>query len=193
MNWQDRIDNYERETGYPPAIAVLKDGSAFGYFILGNNYRVKSGYHGGYPATYLARMRALFREEIADPKRVLHLFSGKVDLSIIQGDTVDINHHLYPTFVDDAQTLEKVPLERYRIIFADPPYSDEDAYKYGTTMVARGRVFKALARCKPGTIVVWLDMACPMYAKRYWIVEASIGVQRSTNHRYRAVKVFKRK
>jgi|SRR5215831_4976666 len=193
MNWRERIANYERETGFPPALAVLADGTAFGFFIMGNDYRVKSGYHGGYPATYLKRLAALFRDEIADPKRVLHLFAGMVDLSIIPGDTVDINPALKPTYQDDAQTLERVPLERYRIIFADPPYSNEDALKYGCAMIDRGRVFKALSRCKPESIVVWLDMACPMYRKDTWAVEASIGLQRSTNHRYRAVKVFMRR
>ena len=69
---------------------------------MGNDYRVKSEYYGGYPATYLRRIKALF----PDMRRVLHLFSGKVNLSAFPGDTVDVNKSLVPTYLDDAQTLE---------------------------------------------------------------------------------------
>jgi hypothetical protein len=44
-----------------------------------------------------------------DKKHVLHLFSGKVDLVTFPGDTVDLNPSLSPTYVDDAQTLIRVP------------------------------------------------------------------------------------
>ena len=80
---------------------------------MGNDYRVKTGYYGGYPAGYLRRIRALF----PDKQRVLHLFSGKVDLTALPGDTVDINPSLNPTYVDDAQTLRHVPLEFVRSDF----------------------------------------------------------------------------
>ena len=73
---------------------------------MGNDYRVKSEYYGGYPAGYLKRIRSMF----PDKRRVLHLFSGKVDLLVFPGDTVDINADLSPTYVDDAQRLENVPL-----------------------------------------------------------------------------------
>ena len=53
-------------------------------------------------------MRALFPDKL----RVLHLFSGQVDLAAFPGDTVDINPALNPTYVDDAQTLTNVPLDR---------------------------------------------------------------------------------
>jgi hypothetical protein len=43
---------------------------------------------------------------------VLHLFSGMVDLSALPGDTVDINADLDPTYVDDAQRLSNVPLDK---------------------------------------------------------------------------------
>ena len=41
-------------------------------------------------AGYLRRIRALF----PDKRRVLHLFSGRVDLKALAGDTVDINAEL---------------------------------------------------------------------------------------------------
>jgi hypothetical protein len=57
---------------------------------MGNSFHVRSGYYGSYPAGYLDRIRALF----PDKRRVLHLFSGKVDLKALAGDTVDINAEL---------------------------------------------------------------------------------------------------
>ena len=123
MDWQDRIDIYVEKTGFPRSLFVAEDGRVVGTWIMGNDYRVKSTYYGGYPAGYLRRVKALF----PDKERVLHLFSGKVDLLTLPGDTVDINPELSPTYLDDAQKLLKVPLEGYDRGLADPPYSIEDA------------------------------------------------------------------
>jgi hypothetical protein len=164
------------------------DGRVVGTWIMGNDYRVKSSYYGGYPATYLRRMRALF----PDKKSVLHLFSGCVDLDAFPGDTVDINPALGPTFVDDAQTLQGVPLEKYDLVLADPPYSIEDAERYQTTMVKRNRVMRALQRLAPGAHVVWLDQVLPMFRKDCFAIEAAIGMWKSTNHRFRGITIFRR-
>ena len=76
MTWEDRIANYTKATGFPRSLFVSEDGRAVGTWIMGNNYRVKSTYYGGYPAGYLRRIKALFPDKL----RVLHVFSGKVDL-----------------------------------------------------------------------------------------------------------------
>ena len=123
MQWDQRIANYVRETKFPKSLFSSEDGRVVGTWIMGNDYRVKTGYYGGYPAGYLRRVRSLFPEK----RRVLHIFSGQVDLEALPGDTVDINADLKPTYVDDAQTLLRVPLEKYDLILADPPYSVEDA------------------------------------------------------------------
>src|SRR5688572_12340740 len=102
MHWEERIDNYVEETRFPRCLFTSADGRVVGTWIMGNDYRVKSEYYGGYPAGYLRRVKALF----PDKQRVLHLFSGKVDLSVFPGDTVDINPALNPTYIDDAQRLE---------------------------------------------------------------------------------------
>ena len=189
MNWQQRIDNLVATLPFPRNTFVLDSGGVIGLWTMGNDYRVKSGYHGGYPNTYLRRVRALF----PDKRRALHIFSGMVDQHAFPGDTVDINPELKPTFVDDCQTLLDVPLEDYDIILADPPYSGEDADHYGTTMISRNRVIRALHRCQPGTHLVWLDMTLPMYRKDVWACEADIGIRRSTNHRYRGATIFRRR
>jgi len=189
MNWADRVENYHFETGYPESLFVAGDGRVVGMWILGNDYRVKSGFYGGYPATYLARVRALFR----DKKRALHLFSGRVDLDAFPGDTVDINGNFDPTYVDDGQRLKRVPLERYDLVLADPPYSVEDAEHYQTSMIKRNTVMRALQRLRPGAHVAWLDQVLPMWRKDCFDLEALVGITRSTNHRYRQLIVFRRK
>lgn len=189
MDWQHRIDNYGNETGFPKCLFVGPDGRVVGTWIMGNDYRVKSTYYGGYPAGYLRRIRALF----PDKRQVLHLFSGRVDLDAFPGDTVDINPKLKPTYVDDAQTLTRVPLNRYDLVLADPPYSVEDADHYQTTMVKRNVVMRALQRLPIGAHVVWLDQVLPMYRKDAFEQEAAIGMWKSTNHRFRGITIFRRR
>ena len=189
MDWGERIDNYARETGFPRSLFVAEDGRVVGTWIMGNNYRVKSAYYGGYPAGYLRRVKALF----PDKKKVLHLFSGMIDVSAFPGDRVDINPALNPTYVDDAQSLLDVPLELYDLVLADPPYSIEDAERYQTTMIKRNKVMKALERLPAGAHVVWLDQVLPMYRKSCFDQEAVIGMWKSTNHRFRGITIFKRR
>ncbi|MDE2516683.1 MAG: hypothetical protein KGL12_11705 [Rhodospirillales bacterium] len=189
MDWSDRIAEYDKTTGFPRSLFAAADGRIVGTWIMGNDYRVKSSYYGGYPAGYLRRVKALF----PDKKRVLHLFSGKVDLAALPGDTVDINPALAPTWLDDAQTLTAVPLERYDLVLADPPYSVEDCDHYGTSMVRRNTVMRALARLPAGAHIVWLDQVLPMYRKDTFAMEAVIGMVKSTNHRFRVITIFRRR
>ena len=188
MDLQDRIDNYVRETRFPRSLFVSEDGRIVGTWIMGTDYRVASAYYGGYPAGYLRRIRALF----PDKQRVLHLFSGKVDLAALPGDTVDINAELKPTYVDDAQRLERVPLASYDLVLADPPYSVEDAERYQTTMIKRNTVMSALRGVSAGTHVVWLDQVLPMYRKDAFAIDGVIGMVKSTNHRFRVVTIFRK-
>jgi hypothetical protein len=189
LSWADRIDAYCVATKFPRSLFVSEDGRVVGTWIMGNDYRVKTGYYGGYPAGYLRRIRALFPEKA----RVLHLFAGRVDLDAFPGDTVDINPDLSPTYVDDAQTLLNVPLRNYDLVLADPPYSVEDCERYQTTMVKRNTVMAGLGRLSPGTHIVWLDQVLPMYRKDAFSIEAVIGMVKSTNHRFRVITIFKRR
>lgn len=189
MNWEDRITNYVAETKFPRSLFICEDGRVVGTWIMGNDYRVRSGYYGGYPAGYLKRVKALF----PDRQKVLHIFSGRVDQSVLPGDTVDCNPSLEPTFVADAHSLVDVPVANYDLILCDPPYSVEDAEHYQTTMVKRNVVIRSLGqKAKSGTYVVWLDQVLPMYRKDQWKIEAVIGMVKSTNHRFRVTTVFKR-
>jgi len=189
VRWDERIANYVRETGFPGSLFISADGRVVGTWIMGNDYRVRSSYYGGYPAGYLRRIRALF----PDKRKVLHLFSGRVDLAAFPGDTVDINAAFAPTYVDDAQSLTRVPLEDYDLVLADPPYSVEDADHYQTTMIRRNVVMRALRRLPAGAHVVWLDQVLPMYRRDAFAQEAVIGMVKSTNHRFRVITIFRRR
>lgn len=189
MKWEERLANYCKETGFPNALFRGEDKRIVGTWIMGNDYRVKSTYYGGYPAGYLRRIKALF----PDKRNILHLFSGKVDILIVPGDTVDINSQNNPTFVDDAQTLLKVPLQNYDLILADPPYSVEDAEHYQTSMIKRNVIMRNLGeRLKIGTHIVWLDQVLPMWNKENLSLVACIGMVKSTNHRFRVISIFQK-
>jgi hypothetical protein len=188
LTWPERAQHYRRVIGRS-AFLNYEDGWAYGMWFLGNSWAVKSGYYGGYPQGYLKRLRALF----PDKRRVLHLFSGRVNVADLPGDTCDINRELNPTFVADAHTLDGVPVEDYDLILADPPYSAEDADHYGTPLVSRNKVVEVLShRMRPGAHLAWLDQAQPMYAKARLKPEAAIGVVRSTMHRYRTLLIWRR-
>jgi hypothetical protein len=190
MDWEERIANYVRETKFPRSLFVAEDGRVVGTWIMGNNYRVASGYYGGYPAGYLRRIAALF----PDRRRVLHVFSGRVDVTAMPGDTVDSNPAMSPTWVADAHNLARVPLQMYDLVLADPPYSIEDADRYRATMVKRNVVIRSLAAgMTAGAHLVWLDQVLPMYRKDEWSIEAVIGVVKSTNHRFRVATIFRRR
>lgn len=189
MTLQERIDNYVEITGFPRSLFISEDGRVVGTWIMGNDYRVKSKYYGGYPAGYLKRVKALF----PDKQKVLHLFSGHVDTVTFPGDTVDINQDMNPTWVDDAQTLVKVPLDQYDLTLSDPPYSVEDCDHYQTTMIKRNVVLRTLGeRLQSGAHVVWLDQVLPMYKKTDFAIDGLIGMVKSTNHRFRVVTIFRK-
>lgn len=191
ITWTQRIDNYTRVTGFPRALfEIPPTGEVAGLWVMGNDYRVKSGLYGGYPAGYLRRIAALF----PDRRRVLHLFSGLVDLVAMPGDTFDCRPETVPTYIGDAHEVAQFPLELYDLVLADPPYSSEDSEHYGTPMVQRSVVIRELARVlRPSARVVWLDQVLPMYRKTDWKIEARIGMVKSTNHRFRVITIFRKR
>lgn len=190
MTLQDRIENYKRAIEFPCPLFVAEDGRIVGTWVMGNDYRVKSTFHGGYPPTYLRRIKALF----PDKKNALHLFSGRVDTVVFPGVTVDNNAETGPDIVDDAHRLENVPVEDFDLVLADPPYSVEDCDHYQCTMVRRNVVMRVLgSRLPAGAHVVWLDQVLPIYRKVDFHVEGYIGMVKSTNHRFRVVTIFRKK
>src|SRR5690349_23237078 len=63
MNIQSRIESYVEKTGFPRSLFVSDDNRIVGTWIMGNDYRVQTGYYGGYPAGYLRRVKSLFPDK----------------------------------------------------------------------------------------------------------------------------------
>jgi len=173
---------------YPPLVAT--DRWVTGVWMIGNNYQNKMGYYGEYPPTYLKRVMSMF-EDIPDGE-ILHLFSGAVDA---RGLKYDINPDLESNQVQgDAHNLsEFFPPETFQLILADPPYTEEDALHYGHPMINRNKVVKECAKVlAPGGYLAWLDQVLPMYRKDTFELQLTVGIIRSTNHRFRMLCIFKK-
>ncbi len=159
----------------------------WGVWMMGNNYK-GSGYHGSFPPGFLKRTMSMF----PDAKDILHLFSGSLT-DEVDGDRLDMNADTGPDICGDAHELSNLVKKEYDLIIADPPYSEEDANKYGTPMVNRNAVVKECIKVlKPGGYLVWLDMVYPMYSSKELQLVGTIGIIRSTNHRVRGVFIYQK-
>ena len=169
----------------PPLI--YSNGWLYGMWMIGNDYRNKSTFYGAYPNSLLKRYSVMFDE---DYKEILHLFSGGLE----PGNYIRFDLEQECEVSGDAHKLsEYFPENKFDIIYADPPYSNEDAEKYGTPMVKRNTVVKECHKIlKPGGILVWLDTVYPMYSKKELLLKGTIGLIRSTNHRFRVVCIYQK-
>jgi len=72
--------------------------------------------------------------------------------------TVDINPHLNPDYVADAQRLDSIPNGIFNRWMCDPPYNLSTARKmYGTELPSPIRLLEAGSRiCKPGSLMFLL-------------------------------------
>ncbi|MBW9233555.1 hypothetical protein JQK62_14800 [Leptospira santarosai] len=174
---------------YAP-LHIFKD-RLYGEWELGQNYKNTSDYHGAYPEQYLKRLLPMF----PDKSRILHLFSGKTPPGTYV--RMDKNPELKPEIVGDAELLSSYvrailgyPLD---LILADPPYTNEDAEHYGFIMVSRSKVLaEAWKALETGGHLVWLDQVVPQYAGDKWMLEGKIYLSISTNHRVRAICIFRK-
>lgn len=157
-------------------------------WFLGNDYRNKSSYYGSYPSNYLKRMEVLFPD--CHPR--LHLFSG----ALPPGHYIrfDRRSELNPDILGDANHLsEFFGNWEFGSIFADPPYSQEDALHYGCTLINRNTVIDECWKVlhKDG-FLIWLDQVWPQYSKQKWKLYGKIGIEISTNHRSRSVTILQK-
>lgn len=170
-----------KEQGRPVLYAI---------WVIGNDYRNKSGYYGAYPPGYLARVLALFPDVAAAD--TLHAFSG----SMPKGDYTRcdaVQPSEYQVSVLDLPIALDEDRDLFRLVLADPPYTAEDAKRYGTGGVNRRLCTAALAEVtQPGGFLAWLDTCWPMHTKKQWVTVGRILVQRSTNHRARVLSLFER-
>lgn len=190
MTRQERVDAHNAE--FPPGLFILNE-KISGMWQAGNNYRNKSRLYGAYPPRYLTRVHAMFPEK----KRILHLFSGSVETGTWpEADewTLDSNLDHGADYTGDAHRMATfVHAKSLDLILADPPYTAEDAKKYGTKMINRKKVVHECAKViEPGGHLVWLDPVWPMFTKREFQLAGIIGYVRSTNHRIRQVTILRR-
>lgn len=202
--------NYARAfPKYPPLSA--HGGWLAGTWMIGNNYRRTNDLYGAYPPSYLKRVHSMFPEA----RRVLHLFSGGLTeqdaAAFIEGVEVDHEGDMhadkdfdldlvdskgpdegrYPTHQGDVTDLPEEWASKFDLVLADPPYSADDAKKYGVKMPNIPKVMREAARVtKPGGNLVWLSTSFPMYRSDQWKLWGTIQLLRSTNHRVRGVFIF---
>jgi len=174
---------------YPASVPyVAADDRLYATWILGNDYRSKTDYWGAYPPNYLERITAVF----PDAERVCHLFSG----SLPKGNYTrfDRREDIDCDVRGDANDFASYfPGKFFDIIYADPPYTEEDAANYGTCLINRNKVVsEALVRVDVGGFLVWMDMVLPMYRKDEVAFMGAITLIRSTNHRVRGVFLFQK-
>lgn len=182
----DRANFYQRKfPNFPPL--RYYSGMIDGIWIMGNNYTT-SGYYGAYPFGYIERITSLF----PDCKNILHLFAG----SLPKGDYTrfDLDKDKADVSGDAEKLTEYFKENEFDIVYADPPYSVEDAEHYGKPLVNRNRVMKeALKVVKENGFIVWLDQVLPIYNKLKCDLVGVIGIVKSTNHRFRVVSIFQKK
>lgn len=166
-------------------------GRIYGEWELGQNYKNTSDYHGAYPEQYLKRLDPMF----PDKDRILHLFSGKTPAGPYL--RMDKNPVLNPEIIGDAENLSSYVRafvgHSFDLIKADPPYTAEDADHYGFIMIKRAKVIQeAWKSLCIGGHLVWLDQVVPQYDGDKWILEGKIYLSISTNHRVRAICIFRK-
>lgn len=186
MNPSDRVSNYNKSFPNFPCMWFDK-GWIMGVWNIGNNYK-GSGYHGSYPPGYLKRIMSLF----PDKQSVLHLCSGSV--KDVNATTFDIRPELQPDILGNAEELASlVNGKTFDLILADVPYTGEDAAKYGQALLNRNKVVSECHKVlKDGGHLCWMDMVLPMYRKTDFKRMGHISIERSTNHRVRAVMMFEK-
>lgn len=184
----DRAKLYNQSfPNYPPL--VWSGRWVYGIWIIGQNYKSKMKYYGEYPPTFLKRVMSMFPD--VEDNRILHLFSGVVKE---RGIKFDINPNLKPDVCGDAHHLSKYfDKDSFDLIIADPPYSEEDAMHYGTPMINRNKVLNECVKVlSDGGYICWLDQVLPMFKKEVLEMIATIGVVRSTNHRFRVLVIWRK-
>ena len=187
---QERAELYNSEfPDYPPL--VYYNDYIYGIWKIGNDYRNNSSYYGAYPHSYLKRILSMFPD--IEENKILHLFSGSLSYNS-NFTTFDINKELKPKVVGDAENLSGYfNKNSFELILADPPYSEEDAVHYGTSMINRNKVLSEAHKVLcDGGYIVWLDQVLPMYKNTELKLVGEIGLIRSTNHRVRAVFIWRK-
>ena len=154
----------------------------YGVWYCGTSFQ-KAVYYGQYPATFVKRVRRLF------PDEMLHLCCGRchIDGAI----NVDIKSLPEVDVVADAESLPFASAS-FDSVLIDPPYSEEDASRYGVARLLKpGKVMKEAKRVlRPGGWLLWLDEKYPSYRRAEWRLRGLIGIITGFNRRTRVLAMF---
>ena len=145
----------------------------------------KKAFYGAYPSGFLRRAI-----DLVGSGKVCHLCSGSLEN---EPYTVDINPDCHPSFVEDARhtSFESGVFDS---VLIDPPYSEEDAKRYGTGLPSmKDLLVEACRIVKPGGKVGLLHLLVPHIPKGFEQREvALIAVVCGCNQRIRVFTVLKR-
>jgi len=185
MNLENVAKRYNKRWPDRPPL-IYSHGWLYGMWIIGNDYSNESSFYGAYPRSVLERYETMFGTK----GKILHLFSG----SLPPGNYIRFDMIQDCDIKGDAHELSThFESNTFDIIYADPPYSGEDADHYGTPMINRNTVVKECWKVlKPNGILVWLDCVYPMYSKTEMKLVGTIGLIRSTNHRFRVICIYQK-
>ncbi len=164
---------------------VFERGWIHGTWYCGTKWK-PSSYWGQFPGQFLQRVNVMFPVE-----RMLHLCAGHEH---IQGA---LNVDMMPVPSIDVQAdVENLPLadSSFAVALIDPPYSDEDAKRYGVSrLISAPRVLKSVHRVLvPGGYLLWLDERYPAYRRRDWTLVGLIGIVTGFERRTRVLSFLRR-
>lgn len=133
---------------------------------------------GRYPYNYLQMIDNIFGIEENTIEVCSRSVKGSKDSPCF---TVDINSDTKPDLVNDGQTLEAIPDNKFNRWRCDPPYNQNTAQRmYGTHLPRTISLLKAGARvCKVGSLMFLLlgpqnYQWCPAGVKRIGLVFATV-------------------
>jgi hypothetical protein len=192
LTLHQRCEYYNAAFPPPPLTISRLAGKEFiyGFWFYGGSRH--SDFYGAYHQEYLTRITSLF----PDAKSVLHLFSGSLPASSHytrvgidpsgKGTTADI--------VGDAEHLSAFLPFKPDIVYADPPYTNQEAEEdYQISLVNGPRVLDEVGIVlQPGGYLVWLDQRIPVFSNERLRLVGVITNIRSTGNRLRAAIIFQK-
>jgi SAM-dependent methyltransferase len=169
---------------------VVDKGWLYGVWYCGTGFQ-KQTYYGQYPLTFVRRIAAMFP---TSDYRMLHLCSGSC---YIEGATnVDIHKPTPENHVrcDVVADVEDLPFKAgsFDVTLIDPPYSEEDASRYGVKRLIRPKKTVAEVRrvLAPGGWLLWLDEKYPSFRRQEWDLRGLVGIVTGEGRRTRILSMF---
>jgi len=158
------VENWNATLGKKYPVTVNDKGWIYGVWYCGTAW-AKVRLYGQYPPGFLKRALALFPG--IEDDRILHVPSGTVEGP---GMTVDlirdkVRRPKVQASCDDLPFKD----DSFDLILSDPPYSAEDAKKYGCPPWPMKRFMKEASRVLvPGGVLGVLDLKYPSYYRKNW-------------------------